>query len=185
MERWERLIGIFEDTKQFYTQNTRLAEAVRAAKAAAKLYEADDYAGEPAAKGPECRVTVTGHKTFEAAMRIHAEHPEWKTAVLNFASAVNPGGGVENAPKTISPEEQYRLHLRRAKHILHIAAVNDADALVLGAFGCGAFRNDPQAVAKAYADVLAEYKGYFRYIEFAVYYQPGEIGNYEAFRCVL
>ena len=83
--------------------------------------------------------------------------------------------------KTISPEELYRLHLQRAKHILHVAAVNGADTLVLGAFGCGAFRNDPQVVAKAYADALPEYKEYFRLIEFAVYCQPREIGNYDAF----
>lgn len=279
MERWERLIEIFDDTKRFYAQNTHLAEAVQAAKAATKLYEADDYSGEPAAKRPECQITVTRHKTFEAAMLIHAEQPEWKIAVLNFASAANPGGGVENgssaqeeslcrcstlyptltqdwlwqqyylknrnahdnlhtdaciyspaiiicktddaypermeekdwvtvdvitcaAPnlrhrpgnihnpeygerKIISPEEQYHLHLQRAKHILHVAAVNHADALVLGAFGCGAFRNDPQAVAKAYADTLKEYKGYFRHIEFAVYCQPNEIGNYEAFNRTL
>lgn len=279
MERWERLIEIFEDTKHFYARNTRLAEAAQEAMAATKLYEADDYSGEPAAKGAGCRIDVTRHKTFEAAMLIHAEHPEWKIAVLNFASATNPGGGVENgssaqeeslcrcstlyptldqewlwqkyylknrkahdnlhtdaciyspgviicktddaypermeekdwvtvdvitcaapnlrhrpgnihnpeygAPEIISPEELYRLHLQRAKHILHVAAVNDADALVLGAFGCGAFRNDPQVVAKAYADALTEYKGYFRYIEFAVYCQPREIGNYDAFKRAL
>ena len=71
------------------------------------------------------------------------------------------------------------------KHILYVAVVNDADVLVLGAFDCGAFRNDPQMVAKAYADVLAEYKEYFRYIEFAVYCQPREIANYDAFRSAL
>ena len=89
------------------------------------------------------------------------------------------------APAIISPEELYRLHLRRAKHILHIAAVNDADALVLGAFGCGAFRNDPQVVAKAYADALSAYQEYFRYIEFAVYCQPEETANYDAFNSAL
>lgn len=279
MERWEKLIEIFDDTQQFYTTNARLAGAVREAKAAAKLYEADDYSGEPAAKRPECRIAVTGHKTFEAAMRIHAEHPEWKIAVLNFASAVNPGGGVMNgssaqeeslcrcstlyptlaqdrfwnqyyqknrdahdnlhtdaciyspgiiicktddaypermeekdwvtvdvitcaapnlrrrpgnihnpeygAPAAVSPEVLYRLHLRRAKHILHVAAANGADALVLGAFGCGAFMNDPQVVAKAYADALPAYKQYFRYIEFAIYCQPHETGNYDAFNSAL
>lgn len=275
MERWERLIEIFDDTKQFYTQNTRLAEAVQTAKEKTKLYEPDDFSGEPAAKESECTITVTKHKTFEAAMLIHAEHPEWKIAVLNFASATNPGGGVETGssaqeeslcrcstlyptldqewlwqkyylknrnahdnlhtdacifspgiiicktddaypermgekdwvtidvitcaapnlrqrpgnkhnpeygePKIITPEGLYRLHQQRAKHILHVAAANHADALVLGAFGCGAFRNDPKVVAKAYADVLTEYKGYFQCIEFAIYCQPNELTNYEAF----
>ncbi len=279
MERWERLIEIFDDTRRFYTQNTRLADAVQEAKSRTKLYEADDFSGEPTAKGSECRITVTGHKSFEAAMLIHAEHPEWKIAVLNFASAATPGGGVLNGssaqeeslcrcstlyptltqdwiwyqyyqknrdcydnlhtdaciyspgiiicktddaypermeekdwvtvdviscaapnlrrrpgnihnpeyrePTIISPEQLYRLYLQRAKHILHVAAVNEADALVLGAFGCGAFRNDPQVVAKAYADALKVYKGYFRCIEFAVYCQPRETGNYDAFNSAL
>ena len=279
MERWERLIEIFNDTQQFYTQNAHLADAVQEAMAATKLYEADDYSGVATEKGEECRIAVTRHKSFEAAMQIHAEHPEWKIAVLNFASATSPGGGVRSGssaqeeslcrcstlyptltqvwlwnqyyqknrdgydnlhtddciyspgiiicktdddypermeekdwvrvdvitcaapnlrqrpgnrhnpeyrePTIITPEEQYRLHLQRAKHILHVAAVNDADAIVLGAFGCGAFRNDPQAVAKAYADALGEYRKYFRYIEFAIYCQPNEIGNYNAFSQVL
>lgn len=279
MERWEKLIEIFDDTEQFYAENARLADAVQEAKAATKLYEADDYSGELKEKGPECRTTVTRHKSFEAAMQIYAEHPEWKIAVLNFASSTTPGGGVTGGsgaqeeslcrcstlyptltqdwlwqkyyqknrddynnlntdaciyspgiiicktdddypermeekdwvtvdvitcaapnlrrrsgnminpghrePSIISPEEQYRLHLQRAKHILHVAAVNGADALVLGAFGCGAFMNDPQTVAKAYADVLRAYKGYFRYVEFAIYCQPREMGNFDAFNSVL
>ena len=51
MERWERLIEIFNDTQQFYTQNAHLADAVQEAMAATKLYEADDCSGESAAKG--------------------------------------------------------------------------------------------------------------------------------------
>ena len=57
--------------------------------------------------------------------------------------------------------------------------------IVLGAFGCGAFMNDPQAVAKAYADALTAYKGYFRYVEFAIYCQPREMGNFDAFNSAL
>lgn len=37
-----------------------------------------------------------------------------------------------------------------------IAAANETDILVLGAFGCGAFCNDPISVANAYADALKE-----------------------------
>lgn len=279
MDRRQKLIEIFEDTQRFYTQNAQLANAVQAAKGATKLYEADDYSGEPAAEGSEYLITVTMHKTFEAAMQIHKEHPEWKIAVLNFASATNPGGGVKTgssaqeeslcrcstlyptltqdwlwqgyyqknrdaqdnlhtdaciyspgviicktddaypermaekdwvtvdviscaapnlrkrpgnlhnpeygAAKKISPEELYRLHLQRAKHILHVAAVNGAEALILGAFGCGAFENDPHVVAKAYADALKEYKEHFRHIEFAVYCRPDETVNYDAFKHAL
>ena len=57
---------------------------------------------------------------------------------------------------------------------------NGVDALVLGAFGCVAFANDPRAVAKAYRDTLPGYA--FQYIEFAVYCRAHETRNYDAFR---
>ena len=44
-----------------------------------------------------------------------------------------------------------QLYVKRAKHILHIAAAHGVDCLALGAFGCGTFENDPNIVAKAYA----------------------------------
>ena len=73
----------------------------------------------------------------------------------------------------------------RAKHILHIAAANNADALILGAFGCGAFANDPNAVAKACKDALQDYRQYFSLVEFAVYCRPGETENYDAFKRII
>ena len=82
----------------------------------------------------------------------------------------------------ISDADLYSLHLKRAKHIMHIAAANGADALVLGAFGCGAFANDPNVVAEAYRDALADYRKLFQLLEFAVYCRPDETANYDAFR---
>lgn len=54
-------------------------------------------------------------------------------------------------------EELLMTHIHRAKHILTIAVANGIDILVLGAFGCGAFRNDPWVVAQAYAASLQEF----------------------------
>ena len=82
----------------------------------------------------------------------------------------------------ISSDELYELHVKRARHILHIAAFNGADILILGAFGCGAFKNDPDVVAKAYNDVLKEYGNYFDLIDFAVFCRRWETGNYDAFK---
>ena len=73
------------------------------------------------------------------------------------------------------------LHERRLRRILDVAAVNGAEAIVLGAFGCGAFRNDPKAVAAAAKRVVAEYRKAFCAIEFAVYCRPGDTANYDAF----
>ncbi len=94
----------------------------------------------------------------------------------------NPGSG---SAVSLTKEQQYEIHLSRAKHILHVAAAHGGEILILGAFGCGAFRNDPEAVAAAYRDVLAEYGKYFDEIEFAVYCRGYETGNYDAFRRIL
>jgi uncharacterized protein (TIGR02452 family) len=83
---------------------------------------------------------------------------------------------------SISKQDLLQLHIRRAKHILHIAAANGVDILILGAFGCGAFMNDPNIVAKAYTIALENYRDYFEKIEFAIYCRDGEMENYKAFK---
>lgn len=76
----------------------------------------------------------------------------------------------------------YTTHMKRAKHILHVAAAQGVNAIVLGAFGCGAFRNTPNVVAQSWNDVLDEYKGYFSTIEFAVFCNRWDTNNYDVFR---
>jgi uncharacterized protein (TIGR02452 family) len=95
------------------------------------------------------------------------------------SNAYNPDSG---DAVHISSDELYKLHLKRAKHILHIAAYNGADMLILGAFGCGAFQNNPSVVAKAYHDALEDYGKYFDLIEFAIYCREWETENHDAFR---
>ena len=74
---------------------------------------------------------------------------------------------------------------QRARAILAVAADNGVDILVLGAFGCGAFRNDPRVVAKAYANVMKDCRRYFNLIEFAIFCRDFETENYDAFAEVL
>jgi len=58
----------------------------------------------------------------------------------------------------------------RIRNILETAMDNDIEALVLGAFGCGAFRNPPQLVSQVFSSVLEEegYKEHFAKIVFAI-----------------
>ena len=81
----------------------------------------------------------------------------------------------------IGPEKLLELHLKRARKILSAAAANGAEVLILGAFGCGAFRNDPAVVAAAYQQVLPQFLNHFKTVEFAVYCRPGDNRNYEEF----
>ena len=53
---------------------------------------------------------------------------------------------------------------------MNIAADNNVINLVLGAMGCGAFRNPPKHIAELFRQVLNEpqYKGRFRRVVFAI-----------------
>ena len=90
-----------------------------------------------------------------------------------------------NGGTYMNDAELFGYHVKRAIHMLTCAASKGADILVLGAFGCGAFRNDPEVVARAYRTALQEFPRVFTRIEFAVYCPPGGSLNYEVFNWVL
>lgn len=56
----------------------------------------------------------------------------------------------------------------RITNILEAAADNDVDTVVLGAFGCGVFRNPPDLVAECFKEVLVT-NGYYRYFKRVVF----------------
>src|SRR5579859_1522373 len=56
----------------------------------------------------------------------------------------------------------------RAARVLAVAAAHGHRTLVLGAWGCGVFRNDPAVVAAAFAALLARASGRFDHVVFAV-----------------
>ncbi|MBQ7155802.1 MAG: TIGR02452 family protein [Synergistaceae bacterium] len=87
-----------------------------------------------------------------------------------------------------SEEELFSIHVKRAKNILRVAAYNGADILVTGAFGCGAFHNPPEVVARAWREALEEYREKFDLIDFVIYvsdFPAKRVGgekNLQAFR---
>ena len=74
----------------------------------------------------------------------------------------------------LSNEEQKNLHSKRDKRIFDVAVQNKVDVLILGAFGCGAFRNNPKVVSKVMISLAKEYQYAFKVIEFAIYCKPHE-----------
>ena len=93
---------------------------------------------------------------------------------------------------TVSPKRTFEaapelqsLHERRLRRILDVAASDGNEAVILGAFGCGAFRNDPSVVARAAASVIGGYRAVFKAIEFAVFCRPGDTANFDAFKSML
>lgn len=62
----------------------------------------------------------------------------------------------------------YEIHLKRLRRILDVAAEDGNEIIILGAFGCGAFRNEPHIVAEAMMNVVKHYRHVFKAIVFAV-----------------
>lgn len=263
-DRKVRLVAVFQDTLAMISECASLSEAVNQSISHTRFYPEEETPSVNKKLGKQAKVSVTNHRTFQAARLMNARHPDRRIAVLNFASATSPGGGVktgssaqeeslcrcstlfsvlnrkilqekyysfhkfrsdtiytdsciytpgikiiksdENQPERLPEdkwmnvnvitcaapnfrrtnplpsEELYELHLRRGRKILDVALNNGIESLVLGAFGCGAFRNDPKVVAKAYAKLMEEFSEAFDEIEFAVFYHENEVANYKAFK---
>ncbi len=95
------------------------------------------------------------------------------------SNQMNPNAGDKAAD--ITNDDLEKLIEKRIRKIVAVAAADNNDVLILGAFGCGAFRNPPKIVAKAFHKVLDEYQKYFETIEFAIYHTDYETENYNAF----
>lgn len=257
---------VFQDTMAWIEGNKALAAAVKEAREGSCVYlEGEPPSFQEGAPRP-MKVSVSGQRSFEAAIELHQAKPQAKIAVMNFANAFHPGGGVRNgasaqeeclcrcstlypvlasqvfrdsyykyhydrgsnlasdsliytpgvvicktdedlplrmeeeqwvkvdvitvaAPDlrrdSLQPEELRRIHLSRGRQILSCAAAQGADILVAGAFGCGAFRNDPKVVAAAWKELLEVFPRVFDQIRFAVYCPPGGSRNYEIFKRVM
>ena len=278
MSTYLERIAVFQDTMNWVQSDPDLATSIKTAKKNTNVYYEEDYPYIDDCGDRRMVVTVTGDRSFKAAMRLRRENPKAKIAVMNFANAFHPGGGVtegasaqeeclcrtstlypllyrrtlrdsfyryhqnlkslnatdtliytegviicktdEDLPKRMpkedwvtvdvitiaapdlrliddrffeqsedscrmSKEELFGYHVKRAIHMLTCAAANRAEILVLGAFGCGAFRNDPTVVANAYKTALSVFPKVFDKIEFAVYCPPGRSENYDVFSRVL
>ena len=68
------------------------------------------------------------------------------------APAPNRGAVAQNESRNL-PLVEPALR-RRAEMVLHVAQAHGVDRLVLGAWGCGVFRNDPARVASVFAALI-------------------------------
>ena len=276
----EELAEIFLDTVNFYETDEFLQNAIQTSIRNTVFYSVENYPSLPAKKKfPKTEVTVLRKRSFEAALFVQSKNPELRIAVHNFASASNPGGGVQHGsraqeealcrcstlypvlntkenfrryykvnrrrgdalhddaciytpeiivcksdtdrperlpqekwmtvdvmtiaapnlrecpnnaynpghakPVQITDDELFALHEKRLRHMFTVLAHHGVDVFVTGAFGCGAFRNNPAVVAQAYKKILGEFDGYFKEIVFAIYCRPNETENLDAFKKIL
>lgn len=78
-------------------------------------------------------------------------------------------------------DEIRRVMEERVGRVLGVAAVHGHEVLVLGAWGCGVFRNDPGMIAELFQVALAgRFRGAFTHVVFAVLDPSGDtIGAFE------
>lgn len=72
----------------------------------------------------------------------------------------------------------------RIKNIFEAAIDNKVEVIILGAFGCGAFKNPPEVVAEAFHEVIDEngYADNFKKIVFAIKCNPNNTKNLDVFQ---
>jgi len=97
--------------------------------------------------------------------------------IVDFITSPAPNAGeIEKKQSQDKGKISEVLYVRGAK-LLSLAAYHQCDALVLGAWGCGVFRNDPAIVAQMFADLLlanGQFSGRFKSVLFSVLDTRGE-----------
>lgn len=82
----------------------------------------------------------------------------------------------------ISDQKLFEIQYSRCLHIIKAAAYYEATVLVLGAFGCGVFQNNPKVVAEAMKKALEDSPYKFDRVIFPIFCREWETDNYDAFR---
>lgn len=101
------------------------------------------------------------------------------------APAPNAGAIQQNQPKSAAKIQE--VMFGRMENILAVAFLQGQKTLILGAWGCGVFRNDPKMVATLFAKHLLEggkFHNRFERVVFAVYATPKEQHNFLTFQSV-
>ncbi|MCE9578776.1 MAG: TIGR02452 family protein [Deltaproteobacteria bacterium] len=108
------------------------------------------------------------------------EHP-YLCAVIT-APAPNAGEALRRDPRAHAAIAETLA--RRAAMVLAVAAAHGERRLVLGAWGCGVFRNEPVAVSAVFASLLASprFAGAFDHVAFAIFSRGAAQPTLAAFR---
>ena len=110
--------------------------------------------------------------------------PEPLPVTFITSAAPNAGAVARNAPgELVMIPDTLR---RRAELVLALAADHGAPTLVLGAWGCGVFRNDPDMVAEVFAELLGRgWATRFRRVVFSVLDTSADQATFAAFERAL
>ena len=112
------------------------------------------------------------------------EQPPLLTNIVSSAMPDLGSGGWRGARLEAGSPAWEATVRARMRAVLHAAREEGCDCVVLGAFGCGAFGNPPELVARLFAAVLAsgEFRGAFAQVVFAILeFKDTDGGNVHAF----
>jgi uncharacterized protein (TIGR02452 family) len=100
---------------------------------------------------------------------------------VSFLTAAAPNLGAIVSGQPDSAPSVPGVLAARSRRVLEVAAAHGHRRLVLGAWGCGVFRNDPGTVAAVFAAEIARAAGWFDHVTFAVLDHQRDTPNYTAF----
>jgi len=130
--------------------------------------------------------TPDGFGTFTASVQLNVPvlrkgmddgfaflEPEerWNINVVSAAGYDRHKLPKEEQKAPLSPEQFAGVHTK-VNAILCAAANAGADAVILGALGCGAFANPPDQISMIFERVLRRFAGVFEYVYFAILAAP-------------
>jgi uncharacterized protein (TIGR02452 family) len=103
--------------------------------------------------------------------------------LLSFLTAPAVNTGVVRKQERQNAHRVADVMLARIDKLLAIALHHGYEVLVLGAWGCGVFGNDPEEMADWFAqELLGKYQGAFRRVVFAVLDRASDDSTIEPFR---
>ena len=112
------------------------------------------------------------------------EEPFQIGVITNAALNMNGRFPIRLTPDGHIPEEGKAITLNKIRTIFRIGLIKGHDSLVLGAFGCGAFKTPPREMAELFKQVMEEdeFKNRYRLITFAILSDHNDrSGNLAAF----
>lgn len=112
------------------------------------------------------------------------ENPFQVGIITNAALNMNGRFPIRLNPDGHIPEEGKAITRNKIRTIFRIGLIKGHDSLVLGAFGCGAFKTPPREMAQLFKEVMAEeeFKDRYRVISFAILSDHNDrSGNLAAF----
>lgn len=103
-----------------------------------------------------------------------------QTITADVITCACPNKSAAQKYGNVKDEENTKYLKSRIKFVLEIAKQNHIKSLILGAYGCGVFGQDPKEVSKIFKEYLTTtYNGCFKEIIFAI--PNKESQNYKAF----